>query len=58
MVSDQVISNVAVPLSLMRTTSAFQGVVMDDCLFGDLQVRETDKSWVCRRLQPMQLCLG
>lgn len=39
MVGDQVISNVAVPLSLMRRPSAFQGVVMDDCLFGDLQVR-------------------
>ena len=39
MVSDQAISNVAVPLSLMRRSSSFQGVEMDDCLFGDLQVR-------------------
>ena len=39
MVGDQVISNVAVPLSLMRSSTAFRGVVMDDCLFGDLQVR-------------------
>ena len=39
MVSDQVISNVMVPLSLMHRPSACQGVVRDDCLFGDLQVR-------------------
>ena len=39
MVEDQVVSNVAVPLSLIRAPSAFQGVVMDDCVFGDLHIR-------------------
>ena len=39
MVEYQVVSNVAVPLSLIRAPSAFQGVVMDDCVFGDLHIR-------------------
>ena len=39
MVGNQIISNVAVPLSLMRAPTSFQGGVMDDCLFGDLRVR-------------------
>ena len=39
MVGNQIISNVAVPLSLMRAPTSFQGVVMDDYLFGDLRVR-------------------
>ena len=39
MLENQVVSNVAVPLSLIRTPSAFQGVMMDDCMFGNLHIR-------------------